>query len=211
MGMQWLLAPGRFDGENLRAPGQARDLFRDPFRRKDEINASGIDGAVWHAVVRCRFLILSEGDPTFRMDRFKSERAVRGRAGEDHADGAVAFLFSQRAHEIVNRTVQPARFLARRQAQRAILDGHIRIARNDVNAVRFDAHAIFNLFDRHFGGFGQQFSEDAFALRVEVLHENEGHASIRRQMFEQLPEGLKTASGSADADYREGLRRYWLN
>src|SRR5262245_18057130 len=112
---------------------------------------------------------------------------------------------------MINRTVLAARRLARRQAQRAILDGHIRIARNDVNAVRFDAHAIFDLFDRHFSGFGQQFGEDAFALRVEVLHENKGYASIRRQVFEQLPEGLQASSGSADANYREGLWRDWLN
>src|SRR5262245_8969281 len=211
MGMQWLLAPGRFDGENLRAPGQARDLFRDPFRRKDEINASGIDGAVWHAVVLRRFLILSEGDPALSLDRFETERAVRGRAGEDHADGAVAFLYSQRAHEIVNRTMLPARLLARRQAQRAVCDRHVRVGWDDINAVWFDAHAMLDHLDRHVGGSGQQFSENAFARGVEVLHEDEGHARVVRQVIEQLREGLQTASGSADADYGEGLWRDWLN
>src|SRR5262245_2190315 len=211
MGMQWLLAPGRFDGENARVAGQANKLFGDPFRRNDEINASGIDGAVWHAVVLRRFLILSEGNPAFSLDRFKSERAVRGRAREDHADGAVAFLSSQRAHEIVNRTVLPARLLARRQAQRAFCDGHVRVGWDDINAVWFDAHTMLDFLDRHVGGFGQQFSENAFARGLEVLHEGEGHASVVRQMSEQLLEGLQTPGGSADADYGEGLRRYWLN
>jgi hypothetical protein len=44
-----------------------------------------------------------------------------------------------------------------------------------------------------------------------VLHEDEGHARVVRQVIEQLPEGLQTAGGSADADYGEGLWLDWLD
>src|SRR5215470_273260 len=105
----------------------------------------------------------------------------------------------------------PALLLARPQAQRAVCDRHVRVGWDDINAVRFDAHAIIDLLDRHVGGSGQQFSENAFARGVEVLHEDEGHTRVVRQMIEQLHEGLQTAGGSADADYEEALWRDWLN
>jgi len=44
-----------------------------------------------------------------------------------------------------------------------------------------------------------------------VLHEDEGHARVVRQVIEQLLEGLQTTGGSADADYGEGLWQDWLN
>ena len=39
---------------------------------------------------------------------------------------------------------------------------------------------------------------------VQVLHEDEGHAGVRGQVLQQLPEGLEPAGRGADADDGEG-------
>src|SRR6185437_14303415 len=40
-------------------------------------------------------------------------------------------------------------------------------------------------------------------IRIEMLHEDEGHAGIGRQILQQLRERLQAAGGCADADYGE--------
>ena len=40
-------------------------------------------------------------------------------------------------------------------------------------------------------------------IRIEMLHEDEGHAGIGRQILQQLGERLQAAGGCADADYGE--------
>jgi hypothetical protein len=76
--------------------------------------------------------------------------------------------------------------------------------------IGFDAHAIRHLAYRHPGGSGQQFGEDVFVLGVEAPHKNEGHASVGRQVFEQLSECLQPPGGSAYADNGKILASNWL-
>ena len=49
----------------------------------------------------------------------------------------------------------------------------------------------------------QQIHHHAVVARVEVLHDNEGHAVGRRKRVQKLPAGVKPASRSADCDDRK--------
>ena len=40
--------------------------------------------------------VLGEGDAALALDRFQAKGAVRGRAGQNHADGLVPPVFRQR-------------------------------------------------------------------------------------------------------------------
>jgi hypothetical protein len=63
-----------------------------------------------------------------------------------------------------------------------------------------DPKPLARLDDRHVGGAGQEISQPALVARIEVLHEHEGHPGARRQMGEELGEGLEAPGGSADPD-----------
>jgi len=62
----------------------------------------------------------------------------------------------------------------------------------------------------HLGGAGQEIGQPALVVGIEVLHEHEGHTRVRRQMGEELGEGLEASRRSADPDdgeraFRPGL------
>ena len=49
----------------------------------------------------------------------------------------------------------------------------------------------------------QQIYHHAIVARVEVLHDDEGHAIARRKGVQELPAGVKTAGRGADCDDRK--------
>ena len=69
--------------------------------------------------------------------------------------------------------------------------------------------AVLDLVDGDFRGARQNFLQHAFVGGIEVLHENESHAGVFREITKQFGEGFQAAGGSADADDREsgGFRR----
>ena len=78
-----------------------RDVGQAPWRflrGQNEIHHAGGDGAARHAVEFGGF-ILGEGDAPFGFDGPQSERAVRGRAGEDHSDRIALPILRQRAEK----------------------------------------------------------------------------------------------------------------
>jgi hypothetical protein len=84
----------------------------------------------------------------------------------------------------------PASLSPGHQLQRPVQNRHIRIRWDDINSIGFYRHAVRHLVDRHLGLFGQQATQHARVLGVQVLHQHEGHTGIRRQMFQQLCEGF---------------------
>ena len=87
-----LLRPGH--GRCVRVATDADDLVGDLARGQDEIHAAGGDGAVRHTVVLGR-RVLGERDAALGLDRFQPHRAVRGGAGQDHADGLMPLFLRQ--------------------------------------------------------------------------------------------------------------------
>ncbi len=81
----------------------------------------------------------------------------------------------QRAEEEINRQAQSARRDGIEQVQGAVQDGHVLVARDDIDAVRLDPHAIFDLDDRHGRAALEQFHHHALVGRVEVLDYDKSH------------------------------------
>ena len=99
--------------------------------------------------------------------------------------------------------------LPRPNLQDAILDGQVGIGRNDIDVVGLGELLARDLAHRESGGPRQDVGQRAFPRRVEMLHQNEGHAGVGRQVLKQLREGLEAAGRRADADDR--MRRcYWI-
>ncbi len=67
-------------------------LLTHPLGRQNEIHAAGRHRASRHAVVFRGSLVLGKGDSAFIFDAFQSQRAIAGRAGENHSDGAAALI-----------------------------------------------------------------------------------------------------------------------
>ena len=179
---------------------QPGELLRDALRRQDEVHAPRGDGAARHAVVRGRLQVLREDDAAFGLDRPRSERPVRAGPGEDHSDRLAAPGVGERAQEGVDRKVPAPRGDARDQLQHVSFDGDVVPPRGDVDVVGLDRRVPPDLGDRQAAALRQQVGQDALVAGVQVLHQHEGHAGVRRQRSEKLPEGLQPAGGSPRAD-----------
>ena len=169
-------------------------------RRQDEVHAPRGDGAARHAVVRGRLQVLGKDDAAFRLDRPRSERPVRAGPGEDHADRLAAPGLGQRAQERVDRQVSAPGGDARDQLQHVSFDGDVVPPRGDVDVVGLDRRVPSDLGDRQAASLRQQVGQDALVAGVQVLHQHEGHAGVRRQRSEKLPERVQPAGGGPHAD-----------
>lgn len=70
--------------------------------------------------------------------------------------------------------------------------------------VRFDPHPVPHLGDGHSGGAGEDLRQVALVPGIEVLHEKEGHAAVRRQALQEPLEDLQAARRRTDPHDREG-------
>ena len=199
------LFPGRSGDVGVAA--EACELLRDALGRQDVVHAIRRDDAARHAVVRGRGRVLGEDDAAFRLDRLRSERPVRARPGQDHADRPAALGLGQRAQEGVDRQVAAARGDARDQLQHTPFEGDVALPRGDVDVVGLDCRVLLELGDRHPAALGQQLGQDALVVGVQVLHEHVGHARVVRQRSQQQLERVQAAGRGTDADDREGAFR----
>src|SRR5512133_3154080 len=189
-------------------PGDADELLADVFGVEDEIDATGGDGASRHGIV-AGGIILGERDAALGFDRFQPGGAVTGGAGEDDADGTLALILGEGFEESINGASGAAVLIAGMELKDAFSNREAGVGRNGVNVVGFDAEIIGDLLDRHRRHPSEELRKGALVLGVEVLDEHKPHASVGRQMLQQLREGLQPAGGSADADEGERDLPWW--
>lgn len=77
---------------------------------------------------------------------------------------------------------------------------HVHIGRNDVEVVRKDGHPLADLDHGQRSAFGQDLHQLAGMARIQVLHEDEGHAGIDGQRLQQLGERGQATCRRTDAD-----------
>jgi len=70
--------------------------------------------------------------------------------------------------------------------------------------IRLDLHVARHLDDGHGGEVAEEIGQDAGVMRVEVLHQHEGHAGGGREVAEEFGEGFQAAGGCAYADNQPG-------
>jgi len=134
---------------------------------------------------------LGEGEPPFALDGFQPERAVRSRAGENDTDSFLASVVSKRFEKGIDASL-PALRLAWTKLQRSIHNGHACIRGNNVELVREDLHAVFDLEHGHGSGVRQERREQTVMFRGQMLHQHERHARVAWQIFEKIREGPPT-------------------
>jgi hypothetical protein len=78
--------------------------------------------------------------------------------------------------------------------------------------IRFHCHALFHFRDGHRGGLGEQSGKQALMSWVEMLHQHQRQAGIRRQGLEEFPERLEAARRRPHAyDWVRFFWDGWLN
>ena len=100
--------------------------------------------------------------------------------------------------------MRAARFAARLELQDPVGDGHRRVARNHVNVVWLHRQTLRCLLHRYWCRLGENSSEIALVLRVEMLDQDECHAGVARQLAKQRARGFETAGGCTDTDHGKG-------
>ena len=69
--------------------------------------------------------------------------------------------------------------------------------------VAFDHHALGGLLYRHGGVSGKQIYHHALVGRIEMLHQNKGHAVVTWQGLDQFSARVQPTRRGADPDDRE--------
>ena len=215
--LQRVLDLGGRDSAVLRVPakgvrGVADELRGHLGRQQFVVHQAGADGAARHAVELGRGRVLRHDHAALTLDRAHPLGAVAAGAREDDADGPLALLLGERAEEKIDGQTQAARLGGLEQLQRAVEERQVMPRRNDVDAVGPHDHAILDFEDRQARVAANEVGEDALVIRVEVLHEHEGHAGIGGvgQAGEERLERRQSARGRANADHRKPLRRLVL-
>ena len=129
----------------------------------------------------------------------KPERAIAAGAGENDANGPVLLVVGQGAEKEIHRHVRGVG-LARQETKVASRDDDVHIRRHDMDVIGLDAHPVGGLLQRQTGRAGQQFTQLAFMLGVQMLDQHKSHAALFGQLAKQLDKGLVAARGSANAD-----------
>ena len=141
-----MLRPGALQGKGLfgldktgasdvRVVSDKGQFLCNVLRREHVIDGAGGDGAAGHAVVFRGVFILGKSDAALRLNFGHAECAVRASAGENDADGAIAFGFGERTHEMIDGHVDAVRLFARRELESVVSDGHGGVGRNDVDVI----------------------------------------------------------------------------
>ena len=193
-------------------PADARQFAGDALRRQDEVHAPGGDGAARHAVILRALDVLGEGDATFAFDGLQPHGSVGGGSGENHADRPITPVCGQRSEKVIDGQVLRHRLPAGHQVERPVRDPHSLVRGDDVDMIRFHRHALFHFRDGHRGGLGEQLGQQALMSGIEMLHQHQRQARIRRQSLEEFPERLEASRRRPHAyDWVRFFRGRWLN
>ena len=83
------------------------------------------------------------------------------------------------------------------------IDREIDARRNDIDALAFDLHSVGRQQNRHRRMARKQIDHHAVVARVEVLHDDEGHAIDRWNRVQEFPACVEAAGRGADRDDRK--------
>jgi len=89
------------------------------------------------------------------------------------------------------------------QVQHTVAQRHVETRRVDENMAGVHHHAIAGFRHRNFADAGQYLRQQALVIRCQVLHQNEGHAGVRRNGWKQPGKSFQTAGRSPDSCHRE--------
>ena len=168
------------------------------------IHRAGRDRASWHAIIVGFADILRDDETTALLDRLQAKTAVGAGSRKDHADGASSIFASQGIQQEVERQSCAVPRLRLRKPQRPFsVDREIDARRNDIDALAFDFHPVGRQQDWHRRMARQQIHHHAVVARVEVLHDDEGHAIDRRKRVQEFAARVEAAGRGADRDDRK--------
>ena len=175
----------------LRGHGDATPVLHDEtdlgphiLGGQNPVDAAGVDGRLWHAVVFGRGRVLGEGKTTGRFDGVNARGTVRPSAGQNNADARLGCLIGQRGKKQVHRRLGQ-RLLGRdHQSKAPQVQRYVAIRRSDVDGVGFGSGAVFNVPHGHGGLAPQQMRHHAAVGGRKVLH----HHIAQPQIFWQIGE-----------------------
>ena len=115
------------------------------------------------------------------------------------------FAIHHRHREVENqKRDESALFLVREllrrpaDAQDSIRNHHRCVGRDHVDVIGFNRHVHVYLHNRHAGIVAEEVSENTLMMRIEVLHQNESHPGVSRQIPKQLRKRFQSAGEERD-------------
>ena len=187
-------------GKVGRSCRKLHDVSAQVADRTHGIHDAGFDGRLRHPAVERGIGRLRHGDAARALDRAQAERAVAARARKDDADRLFARGIGERAHEVIDRHTQAARFGRRLGKQPVIHDREVAVRAEDVDVPRFDRHVFARLDHGQIGRPLQYLGQLAFVIGCEVLEDDEAGVRVAADMFDECLERFDPARRCAHGD-----------
>ena len=147
-------------------------------RRQHKIDQTRRDGAGRHAVKLGRFGELRHDHAAFSLDGAQAVRTIAPRSGKHYPDGSGTHVEGQGLEKKVDGQAMAARRQGLEQLQSAVHQPHVVPWRNDVHATGLDDHAVFDFVNLHARVAADKLSQDALAVRRQMLNEHKGHVGV---------------------------------
>ncbi len=180
----------------------SQEHIRHVLRREDMVGEVCLDRAQRHGVEARGGGVLHQDAAALGLDLLQSFGPVAAGPRQDDADRPFAPMPRQRLEEAVDRVAGAAPFGRLGQPQVSVVDGQRSRRRDDVDVVGLDRHAVSGLGHGHGAVLPQELREPALTRRVQMHHDQEGHATVGRHRLEQADQRLDPAGGGADSDDR---------
>ena len=130
-----------------------RELRKFPgnaLRRQHEIDASGQEGALRHAVEFGRFGFLGESNSSGGLDRLESQGSVRSGSGQNHANCQMPLSLGQSAEEMIDRQVAPGGGFAAGDPEGSVGEAQVGVCGNHIDVVGLHVRGLADFGHRHF-------------------------------------------------------------
>ena len=166
-------------------------LGRNLRHRKHDVHTARHDRALRHPTEPSLVRVLCHNETTLFLDGPQTCAAVGTGSREEHGDGTRPAILRQRVEQEVERQPCTVPCLGVRQVKYTVADGKVGSGGNHVEVIGRDGHIFRGLPHGHRRVVGQQVHHHAFVRRVEVLHQDEGHAGVRGQCAKKLSAGAQ--------------------
>jgi hypothetical protein len=174
-----------------------------------QVDHAGGDRVARHAIVLGFVRYLGQGHAALFLDPRDAHRTVGASTGQHHADGEALVSDRQLSKEQVDGDLGATEAAIGRQGNMTIAQPQVIAGGDHVHMVRFEFLPLLHLHRGHGRVLANDLRQAAVLVRVEMQHNDEGHAAVGGHASEEFQQGLQAPRRRADPHHGEspGHRR----
>ena len=161
------------------------------FGRGHRIDASGIDGTLWHGGKRGGLGLLHQAQAARCVNGLHALHPIVAHARQNHPHSPILLVQRQRLQKVIDGPMQALRFGGHLKMQATALYGEFAAGGHHMHSVGFQHKAVVGVLHGQTGHGLQQRGQQGFVLRTGVLHHHKGQACVQGHMGEEFFQSVK--------------------